>query len=62
MNASILQILGLDKHIAESEDDYVLATVRLAEDTHRRAELRIGLLEIILDARSCDPAAFTLNL
>ena len=62
MNASILQNLGLDEHIAESEDDYVLATVRLAEDAPRRVELRIGLLETILNARSCDPAAFTLNL
>lgn len=62
MNASILRNLGLDEHIAESEDDYVLATVRLAEDAPRRVELRIGLLETILNARSCDPAAFTLNL
>jgi tetratricopeptide (TPR) repeat protein len=62
MNASILQNLGLDEHIAESEDDYVLATVRLAEDAPRRVELRIGLLETILNAPSCDPVAFTLNL
>ena len=46
MNASILRNLGLDELIAESEEDYVLAAVRLAEDAPRRVELRIGLHEI----------------
>lgn len=61
-NARILRNLGLDELITESEEDYVLASVRLAEDAPRRAELRIGLRETILNARSCDPAAFTLKL
>ena len=62
MSASILGNLGLDELIAESEEDYIRASVRLAEDAPRRAELRIGLRETIRNARSCDPAAFTLNL
>ncbi|MBT5499033.1 MAG: tetratricopeptide repeat protein [Alphaproteobacteria bacterium] len=62
MSASILGNLGLDELIAESEEDYIRAAVRLAEDAPRRAELRIGLRETIRNARSCDPAAFTLNL
>jgi len=62
MSASILGNLGLDELIAESEEDYIRAAVRLAENAPRRAGLRIGLRETIRNARSCDPAAFTANL
>ena len=62
MSASILGNLGIDELIAESEEDYIRAAVRLAKDAPRRAELRISLRETIRNARSCDPAAFTVNL
>ncbi len=62
MVASALHQIGLSELIAQSPDEYIDKTIKLANDLPRLADLRRTMRERMLGSPLCDGAGFTRDL
>eukprot|EP01012_Entosiphon_sulcatum_P026671 TRINITY_DN32148_c0_g1_i1.p1 TRINITY_DN32148_c0_g1~~TRINITY_DN32148_c0_g1_i1.p1 ORF type:complete len:780 (+),score=149.59 TRINITY_DN32148_c0_g1_i1:44-2383(+) len=62
VGASLLNAIGLNELIADTEDDYVRITVELANDTQRLQRYKQEIRERMLRSPLCDGASFTRRL